>query len=165
MTEAKAEPIDPYEVRTRLSEHYRNVISAQDAVSRVANAVWARRFYAPDGRASQLGYTPEQLTSSRNQHRPPDVGDVLDALALVEHATTGLHNDTRHLMEAARALGVSWAEIGEALGYPDDSAKQSAESALKRLANRAPSTRVPRLRPRAGASPAPATKGTPDAQR
>jgi len=57
----------------------------------------------------------------------------LDALSLVAQAGNDLDSAERQLIEAPRAKGATWEQIGLALGSPERSAKQRARGRWRKL--------------------------------
>lgn len=97
--------------------------SSGDAVNAVTMSLWAHGYYTDAADADDLKRYPV-----------PTRDDVLDALAQIVDYRSNVDDDEHRLILAARELGVEWEEIGEALGYPTRSAKQSARARASRLA-------------------------------
>ncbi len=117
------------------------IVTAGDAVQAVSLALWSR-----DYAHTREDYTAEQVAGELARYPEPTRDDVLDALVNVVDYRRAVDGDELRLIDAARALGVEWDEIGEALGYPARSAKQSARARRSGLMK--PSRdRWPRRRP------------------
>lgn len=125
------------------------VYSAAEVLSAVSAAVWGRQYYGPGGFAEKYQHnTPERIAADYAEFAEPTRDDLLDALTQVDKAREALDKDELRVIRAAREMGVEWEEIGEALGYPERSAKGSAQRRAGQLAKpsgRGP--RVPRRRP------------------
>lgn len=99
-----------------------------EAVGAVSAALWAHEYYADDAENGDAWLTPERRRDMRSYHPVPTRDDVLDALAQILRARAEVDRDEARLIDTARGHGVEWEEIGEALGYPRRSAKQSARA-------------------------------------
>ncbi|MDR7277586.1 hypothetical protein [Catenuloplanes atrovinosus] len=78
----------------------------------------------------------ERLATRTPSQEPKNPSDYLDALAGMQAYRHQVDQDELRLIDAARANGATWQQIGLALGSDPDSAKQRGHRRRQALANR-----------------------------
>lgn len=113
----------------RLWKRYKIDIPA-GAFDRLGRSLWEHARHA-DGHADQ--YTEKLPTGElhdRVGHRTfpePTAADLIDGLTLVDRERRSVDQQESDLIDAAVAAGVSWQQIGIALGHTADTAERAAK--------------------------------------
>lgn len=105
----------------------------------LARLIAARRLlenrYGTGGADAAMAWAAEVAAEARD-NRPPPAEVLLAAVTVMQAARVQLDAWELDLIDAARAGGQSWAEVGRAVGYGPggDTAKQGAAARRRRLA-------------------------------